>query len=518
MVDCACNCAVNKIHVITAIIMSMITNEPPVAEWRALAKKNRAEIGSAVEREIFAGINPGILNAFRRDVRSLARQFTQHELESETAECVDDALIIASGHQPVIYHPGLMRKAETLSDAARSIEACALNIIIDTDAGEGGSLSFPRCGGGGVPEIGGAQIAEGGALYFSQRIKAAGAIREEFRIVRASLGALSGYSPEARASVARAEEAYAAAAGKQVVIANTLVRRLFGGAQGVCEVPLTKVISHPFARSFYARTILSGVEFSAKFNDLLNQFRLKRKIKNHANPFPNLERSDSRIELPFWVIDRERGTRAALFILNKQQTLFSEFGELCPLSAADGLFDWNIQERFRLAPRAFMITALFRLFVCDLFVHGLGGGKYDAFLDDFIVAYWGIAAPAFAVVSETRSFFPEKVAELDRKLEVLSKSREIQFHLGTYLDNGTFPDDLSTALRHLWTERLQRVAELKEIKGRGESAFEVTQQLKKVDGDIKASLQSFFASIEVPAEEVQRVLRFREFPFFFFPS
>ncbi len=503
-------------HSIT--IMSQITIEPAVREWKALAEKNRSTIQSAVARGEFKGVSLAALNEFRDMMLAAARRFTTDQLGSVSAQNSPDALILASGHQPVVYHSGVMRKVVTLSHAAQSFGAAGLNVIIDTDEGESGKFTYPQCGGAGLPQIGTAQLSEGGGLYFSQRIKSSAEIRPAFENMFSSLETLSGVSPEARESLRSAEAAYLAAAGKSAVTGNTQVRRIFGGAACVNEIPLTTLISIPFARAFYAQVIETDGAFSARFNELLNQFRLKRKIKNHANPFPNLQIAADRAELPFWVIDRQRGTRAPLFFRTQDQMLTFEGGELCPAAASEDQFDWASADRFRLAPRAFMITALLRLFACDLFVHGLGGGKYDAFLDDFIAAYWRIPPPSFAIVSETRSFFPEKVSELDRKLEVLSKTREIQFHLGAYLNNGTFPVEVSAVLREHWQARERLVERVKEIKSQGGSAFEVTQELKRVDLAIKETLTQFFSSIEVPPEGVQYVLRFREFPFFFFPA
>ena len=42
-----------------------------------------------------------------------------------------------------------------------------------------------------------------------------------------------------------------------------------------------------------------------------------------------------------------------------------------------------------------------RLFLCDLFIHGIGGGKYDEVTDNIIRRYYGVEPPAYLVLSAT---------------------------------------------------------------------------------------------------------------------
>src|SRR5262249_54597494 len=42
-----------------------------------------------------------------------------------------------------------------------------------------------------------------------------------------------------------------------------------------------------------------------------------------------------------------------------------------------------------------------RLFVGDLFIHGIGGGKYDELTDEIIRRFYGIEPPAFLILTTT---------------------------------------------------------------------------------------------------------------------
>ena len=54
-----------------------------------------------------------------------------------------------------------------------------------------------------------------------------------------------------------------------------------------------------------------------------------------------------------------------------------------------------------IAPKALALTLFVRLFCCDLFIHGVGGGRYDQVTDGVIRHYFGVEPPAFVVASMT---------------------------------------------------------------------------------------------------------------------
>src|SRR5205085_227153 len=57
--------------------------------------------------------------------------------------------------------------------------------------------------------------------------------------------------------------------------------------------------------------------------------------------------------------------------------------------------DWAIR------PRALTLTLYSRLFLCDFFIHGLGGAKYDVITDGLIRRFFGVEPPAYACVTAT---------------------------------------------------------------------------------------------------------------------
>ena len=51
---------------------------------------------------------------------------------------------------------------------------------------------------------------------------------------------------------------------------------------------------------------------------------------------------------------------------------------------------------------AALVTTLFaRLVLSDLFIHGIGGAKYDQLTDELIRSFFGLAPPDYLVISAT---------------------------------------------------------------------------------------------------------------------
>jgi len=141
---------------------------------------------------------------------------------------------------------------------------------------------------------------------------------------------------------------------------------------------------------------------------------------------------EGEMELPLWRI--RAGSRRPTFVRPEPSERICEVEEY-------------------LAPRGSITTMILRGFCSDLFIHGLGGGKYDQFVDQFAEAYLGVKLPAYVVASRTRHIFPERVADLQRKVELSAKVKEITSKTEQYLGQRIFSADEEEVLRGLVDER-----------------------------------------------------------------
>ena len=105
-------------------------------------------------------------------------------------------------------------------------------------------------------------------------------------------------------------------------------------------------------------------------NGVLAEYRHAHSIKNPAQPLPDLKTG----ELPFWIL--RDGSR-------------------------EPLLETSSRRGQRLLPRAVTLTLFCRLFLCDLFIHGLGGARYDRITDEILKRFFLGAGAPFIAVSAT---------------------------------------------------------------------------------------------------------------------
>jgi hypothetical protein len=67
-------------------------------------------------------------------------------------------------------------------------------------------------------------------------------------------------------------------------------------------------------------------------------------------------------------------------------------------SAHEALAELDLRS-VKVRTRALVTTMFARLFVSDVFIHGLGGAKYDEITDEIIRRFWRIEPPRFIVLS-----------------------------------------------------------------------------------------------------------------------
>jgi hypothetical protein len=179
----------------------------------------------------------------------------------------------------------------------------------------------------------------------------------------------------------------------------------------------------------------------------------------------------------------------------------------------DGVTDrWiDLQEQgFKIRSRALTNTLYARLFLADLFVHGIGGAKYDELTDVIIRRFFGMEPPEFVVLSATRllpapvfDVHPEDVCRLGRRL------RDLEYNPQRFL-KGNLADQ-----RRAWIVR-----EPTDVRQRRERF----QAIRELTTRMRPELEADIAETRKKLEEVRRmleanaVLRRRDYAFCLFPE
>jgi len=437
--------------------------------------------------------------------------------------------VIMTGHQPVIFHSGLTFKYEITEEFAARNGLIAVAVVIDTDEGDAGAFTFPaepisgqiatalvrqdqnaavaRTESSLAVELpllitASASFAQTTSLYAAGRLQPPTELHAVASRAADSLTAL-GCPAEAERMQHFAAE-YAQLPTRSMMEANLIVRRNAGIGGRMLEVPLSTLCGFPEVVAVSEEILATPRKFAQCYNDTLNAFRAEHRIRNEANPFPNLQIDSDKCELPFWIVDYGLGTRTILTIRNVPGVgpqAFTGSGK-------------------QLVPRGALITAMLRLLFSDLFIHGTGGGRYDRYTDHLIRAWWQIEPPPIAVASASRYLFEKERTELSRLQGISEQLRDLQFNPQRHFGTGVFSSALETTLKSLVQQKNDAVERMKQIRESGQPAGDIGRDIQHAGNVIKnlvaAEFEAPLARLEGLSEENIAVLTSRMWPWFLF--
>jgi hypothetical protein len=162
------------------------------------------------------------------------------------------------------------------------------------------------------------------------------------------------------------------------------------------DLPVSHLVRSGAFRRFALAILTDARRFAEVYNACLASYREHYGIRTSAQPFPDLTVDGARIETPFWYV--AGGRRVPLSVDVKAGRLLADGDAVAALPADpnDPTF-----AAAAIRPRALTLTAYARLALADLFVHGIGGGRYDRATDAIVRVFFGIEPPAYATVTAT---------------------------------------------------------------------------------------------------------------------
>lgn len=326
----------------------------------------------------------------------------------------DDRLFFLTGHQPELVHPGVWMKNFLVAELAQESGGIGLNLVVDTDGFDRIVARTPRM----APNLGvlvnSLAVAASGAAYATTPAPSAAGLR---RFRADGLTALETLpSPALVRHFGEFCEALDASLESSPNVATlvTQARRRYEARVGAqyLEAPLSELSRGASFSRFFVDIARSAQRFAAAYNGAIAAYRAAHKTRSPAQPFPALRVEADLVELPFWAFD-DSGCRHPVFArpaaggvveLLRGASELEEDEALWPLYSLPDDVDAALavlRAGPLIAPKAVPLTLFHRLFVCDLFVHGVGGARYDEVTDGLVRAYYGVEPPCFAVASLT---------------------------------------------------------------------------------------------------------------------
>ncbi len=329
-----------------------------------------------------------------------------------------DRPLILSGHQPTIWHPGILAKHLAATALAESIDAHAAWLVIEHVEIDAHTIDYPA-----DPES-------------PKRARLPLAPPSTDQTIAMRTPAIRAYSesPESPASPAMLD---GVARGASRILASLAAHDTAVSLAEQFTLAINDLlvpIAPPFHAVFTSRLIASDL-----FAQLVDRMRASpvaaSKTHNDAlravpdtgvSPLAIDEQDPAACEIPLWVI-RHDGSRRKAFA--------SDLAALPP-------------EQF--APRVLFNTGIARLAGCDLFIHGAGGAAYDRATEHWFRAWLGREL-APAVLATADMFLPlvhESTTHdsLDRTRWALHHARHNPMDLGD-AESGAAKADLLEQIR-----------------------------------------------------------------------
>jgi len=369
--------------------------------------------------------------------------------------------VITTGHQPEFSHAGVFAKTIALEALVRAVGGTGVFLVVDSDVPKAGHLAVPWAD---AHEVRRELVSIPGcdprrALEWQPRAPAS-AWRGFFEHVGRALGRSDTLLP------AYVSGALAGAADTLDFV--ELVERGHAAASralGLDPVPCLRVSQLaclPEFRALAAHILLDARRFAMAYNAAQQAYRVRRRERNALRPVPPLALETDRVELPLWA-SRGGEVRRRLFAAAQggQVALYAgdelmgiePVSHLASVVAQDA--PWEVERAgWHIRPRALLLSGLARLLLGDLFIHGVGGAKYDEMTEEFTQRFFGTdLAPACCVSATLRLPLPWSGVGAELLAAARRAQRDLHFNPQRHL-------------RGLPAELLRRRAELIAESGR----------------------------------------------------
>lgn len=498
--------------------------DPP---WNAAAEvvEQNAALGKNAEVEIAGRRLPELASEARAHLLRDARHYTVAYRDVQDLPNRADGRVLLAGHQPQLFHPGVWFKNFALSSLGQRLDAAAINLVIDNDAAGAPALRVPA-GSLQAPRLATIPFDQPATpVPFEQRaVQDQDIFRSFGRRVEDTL------APFVQEPLIARLWPYAIEALERT---NNLGRCLSQARHRLeadlglqtWELPLSSVCRTPVFAHFVAALLRDLPRFAEVHNHALRDYRRVHRLRSRTHPVPNLAEEGEWREAPLWVWSNDDPTRRRLFARRTSRdevelTDRKQWSLRLPLSdegdvsvAVERLLRLH-DEGVELRPRALMTTLYARLFLGDLFLHGIGGAKYDELTDALIRRYFSLTPPAFYAVTATVLLPVERPgATQDDLRRVEHQLRELRYHPEQHLDSSPAAAPHIEAKRRWLATDPPRGARRERHVG-----------IEQANAALQPLVEPLRGRLEQEREELQQILRTerllasREFSFCLFPQ
>lgn len=518
------------------------------------------KISSLLEenKNIFSQYSFKILNQPFKEVREKSRKGVIKEalrfskkFDPDIGEKINPAYqyIIQSGHQPLFFHPGIWIKNIFLNEFLKSPlpdKSLGLNIILDNDICKDLNLSLPVLSSNGNLKLEKVNFLSSNLtpnLPFEEYPCPSLELISKFnRDIIHRLKPLESENKDILnnfKNFAQCLENSSRLCSRNYTRVNLgeflgLARRLYEQEiePAYLEIPFSQICDSDEFLSFFLEIIKNIKSFSKIYNNKLDEYRKLFKIRNRAQPSPNLMIKENLIEAPFWIW-KEGDQRRKVFILREKEGNYlynDSYGKIFliekdSLKSLSSLKIFLKEKKLKIRPKALLLTLYNRLFISDLFIHGLGGAKYDLVTDEIIRKFFKVEPPHFLVVSCTLHLnFKSSSGASDSKISALKKKiRDLEFNPERYVDELLLSKKEKNQIGELAEKKTELIQKIKRVSSPIEKR-NISEEIKVINNFIVEKIIPLKYELNKKIEKEEgkmkqsKVYTFREFPYCFFSA
>jgi hypothetical protein len=471
----------------------------------------------------------------RRELVQQAREYTSLYRELPPAPDPGTRIVLA-GHQPQLFHPGVWFKNFALSALAGRHAAVAVNLAIDSDTIKTASLRVP----GGT--------ASQPLLETVPFDRPTDEIPYEERSIvdracLAGFGAkaqrvIQGFVPQPLLEefwprvVARSRETDKL--GECLAQARHEQEGQWGAV--TLELPQSRICGLAAFHWFTCHLLARLPRLWEEYNRSVAEYRRANHLRSVSHPVPDLATDQQWLEAPFWIWQTDNPRRRRLFArASGEELLLTDRKGLelrLPLTAegdaarAVEQFAALADRGIKIRTRALVTTMFARLFLGDLFLHGIGGAKYDQVTDSIIAGFFGIEPPCYMTVTATlRLPIPGQAASGSDSREtargISQRLRDLDFHPERFLDGAQVADaQAQSGIQQLVDEKQRWIA----TPPTRENAKARCQEIRRVNQSLQPWLEAERRQLLAEREATSRatradaILSSRDFAFCLYPE
>jgi len=468
-----------------------------------------------------------------------------HKINFESNLKPDHHTIIQTGHQPTFFHPGIWIKNIFLNEISKSPpdnRKLGLNIILDNDHYQEPSFNLPILFDSGFLKLEKINfLSKSANLPFEESsLPSFEQIKEFYNNVIPKIKSLK------NKNIINNFINFSKCLEKSLYLCQQendkgnlgeflgVARRYFENDTNptYLELPFSKICDSDEFLSFFWEITQNIDLFSKIYNSKLDAYRKQHKIRYKVNPLPDLQIKDKLIELPFWVW-KKGDIRKKLYILKEEKSLFlynEIYGKLILFKKNNPknlprLKNILKKNQIKIRPKALMLTLYNRLFIADLFIHGIGGAKYDMVTDGIIKEFFKVEPPYFITISTTLLLDLKSLhSSTSSSIPLLKKKlRDFNFNPESFISDIDLLENDKFRVSPLIKRKTELIKKIKVAVAPIEKR-EISQEISQINHAIKEKLLPLKIELEEKLvmeekkEKQTEIYNFREFPFCFFSA